>query len=281
MAELDGIVPEVIYAVDRDCRLFSGWHLAPRTLNEYNYLIFLEGTAWFDYQGALHKVGRGDLVCIVPGEEHAAWTTEEDPMHCYAFCFHIYTMNGTRLQEDCLNMPRFSRPGNFEQLQYLFRRLVHHWVSGQHNHRAKCRSIALNILYELDYWQHTNLAPKQTDQVGQVIEYLMSNYHQQITLADMAKIMHLNPVYFSRIFKIATGQTPIQYLTSIRVKKAIDLLLESTETINEISFKVGYKDPSYFSRVFKKVTGICPQQYRQSATLSEENNSPDKPSDGT
>ena len=128
---------------------------------------------------------------------------------------------------------------------------------------AKCRSIALNILYEIDYWQHTRLAPQRADQVEQVIEYLMSNYHHQITLEDMAKVIHVNPVYFSRIFKIATGQTPIQYLTAIRINKAIDLLRESQESITEIAFKLGYKDPSYFSRVFKKSTGVSPLEYRR------------------
>ncbi len=262
MAELDGIIPEVTYAVDRDCRLFSQWHIPKRVLkDECNFLLFLGGTAWFDYQGEVRQVGQGDLVCVLAGEEHAAWTCLEDPMHCYAFNFRIYSLPDRKPGH--LELPRFSQPANFKQLQYLFHRLVQHWVAGRHNYRAKCRSIALNILYEIDYWQHTRLAPHRADQVEQVIEYLMSNYHHQITLEDMAKVIHVNPVYFSRIFKIATGQTPIQYLTAIRINKAIDLLRESQESITEIAFKLGYKDPSYFSRVFKKSTGVSPLEYRR------------------
>ncbi|MNP49678.1 HTH-type transcriptional regulator YesS [compost metagenome] len=74
--------------------------------------------------------------------------------------------------------------------------------------------------------------------------------------------MHLNAYYFSKIFKQQTGETFIDYLTSLRIGRAKELIVQGGYSQKEICFLVGYNDPNYFSRVFKKVTGFTPTEYR-------------------
>ncbi|MHC9000269.1 helix-turn-helix domain-containing protein [Enterococcus bulliens] len=54
-----------------------------------------------------------------------------------------------------------------------------------------------------------------------------------------------------------------QYLNQVRIKKAQELLLNSTQNINEISDTIGYNNTTYFSKMFKKLTGLAPKEFRE------------------
>ena len=76
--------------------------------------------------------------------------------------------------------------------------------------------------------------------------------------------MYLSPVYISKIFKEETGESPINYLIKIRLEKARDILLKSSDsTIKNIANEVGYEDAYHFSKLFKKYYGISPLYYRK------------------
>jgi transcriptional regulator GlxA family with amidase domain len=68
---------------------------------------------------------------------------------------------------------------------------------------------------------------------------------------------------FKRRFTAATGQTPISYTQKIRVERAKRMLEASDESIESISWAVGYEDPASFRRLFKRLTGLAPGAYRQ------------------
>ncbi|TVQ21753.1 MAG: response regulator [Spirochaetaceae bacterium] len=68
--------------------------------------------------------------------------------------------------------------------------------------------------------------------------------------------------YFSSIFKQHTGKTFVEYLTSLRMERAKELLRASDQLTYEIAAEVGYRDPHYFSNSFKRYCGITPREYR-------------------
>ena len=71
------------------------------------------------------------------------------------------------------------------------------------------------------------------------------------------------PYYFSKIFKDELGLNFIEYLTSVRIEKAKELLTESDMSMKEICGACGYTDPNYFSRSFKKNVGVTPTEYKE------------------
>jgi len=102
----------------------------------------------------------------------------------------------------------------------------------------------------------------ETNQIiSKAMDYIQSRYYEDISLDDVADYIYLNPVYFSRLFKDYTGRNFSEYLRTMRVEKAIELLEENKYKVYEISNKVGYKSSKYFSRVFKQHTGFSPQEY--------------------
>lgn len=120
-----------------------------------------------------------------------------------------------------------------------------------------CRSVSY-ILKSIRDIQNTGAYAD----IRKVLRYVDNHYDEDITLEDAASIINVSPQYFSRIFKEQTGNTFVDYLTRTRMKKAKEWLAYSSQTVQEICFKVGYKDPNYFARVFKKNVGVTPRQYK-------------------
>ncbi len=94
-------------------------------------------------------------------------------------------------------------------------------------------------------------------------QYIQAHYQEPISLEQVAHEIHLNPVYFSVVFKKEAGVNFMDYLINCRVEKAKDLLKNTPGTVLEIAESVGYKDAKYFSKLFTKVVGITPGEFRK------------------
>ncbi len=92
------------------------------------------------------------------------------------------------------------------------------------------------------------------------IGYMETQYMEDITVSDIAKAAHLHRTYFSIRFKEKTGMTPHAYLSSLRIRKACELMRKMNYPISETAELVGL-DSVNFSRIFKKETGMTPLQF--------------------
>jgi len=106
-------------------------------------------------------------------------------------------------------------------------------------------------------------SPNKTYVVQQIMKYMESHYREKISLDQIAENMYLSPFYISKLFKSETGDTPINYLISLRMEKAKELLDRNPAlSIQEAAAQVGYEDAYHFSKLFKKYYGLSPRYYR-------------------
>ena len=86
---------------------------------------------------------------------------------------------------------------------------------------------------------------------------------KDMSLNYVANKIGLSPNYLSTIFSTETEVTFTEYVTTIKMEKAIDLLITTNLRANEIAIEIGYQDPHYFSHLFKKYTGLSAREYRR------------------
>ena len=104
---------------------------------------------------------------------------------------------------------------------------------------------------------------RSTDIIKTAKDYIGDNYSKDITLDDVSRVANISPYYFSKLFKEATGENFIEYLTNVRIEKAKELLEKAELSMKEICAMCGYSDPNYFSRTFKKNVGLTPTEYKE------------------
>ncbi len=97
-----------------------------------------------------------------------------------------------------------------------------------------------------------------------VIEYIGKEYARDLTIADIAACVNLNPRYLGELFKEATGKTLVKYLNSVRIEHARVLLMDEAITVKDIASRIGYNDVHAFIRHFKALNdGMTPSEYRE------------------
>lgn len=92
--------------------------------------------------------------------------------------------------------------------------------------------------------------------------YIEANFAKDIDLHSMAREAMMSHFHFLRLFKVAFGQTPYQYLLTYRLTRSADLLLTTEFPIYDIAYRCGFESNVVFSMQFKQVYGIPPSRYR-------------------
>ncbi|MDO3680541.1 helix-turn-helix transcriptional regulator [Paenibacillus ehimensis] len=103
----------------------------------------------------------------------------------------------------------------------------------------------------------------RTERLKKVIVYIQHHYHRPIRLGELADLIPMSEGQFCRFFKSMTGQTPVDYINSYRVRQAAELLRQPHKKISDIALDVGFDHISYFVRVFRKTMRCTPSEYRK------------------
>ena len=88
------------------------------------------------------------------------------------------------------------------------------------------------------------------------LKYIEAHYHEDISQSDVAEAVHLNPSYFSTLFKKSLDKGFSDYLTELRIEHIKERLATTSEKIKNIAAAEGFSDYQYFIKVFKKKYGL-------------------------
>ena len=131
----------------------------------------------------------------------------------------------------------------------------------------------LRILYELSLYDDARVLSSSSfakidnfsdsRRVQKVQKYIADHYQEDIRLADMADMVGMPSVSFSRFFHLRTGKTLSDYIIDIRLGFATRLLVDSSQTIAEICYDCGFNNLSNFNRMFRKKKECSPKEFRE------------------
>src|SRR5690606_35487974 len=99
--------------------------------------------------------------------------------------------------------------------------------------------------------------------IGRCQEWIASNYRARAPVGAMVELSGLPERSFKRRFQQATGLSPLQYVHTLRIEEAKQMLESGDAPVERIAVEVGYEDAGFFSRLFQRNVGLTPAQYRR------------------
>ncbi len=104
---------------------------------------------------------------------------------------------------------------------------------------------------------------KRTERFKSLIVHIQTHYRDALTVSDAARMVHLTPYHFCKVFKAATGRTFVDFVNRCRMDEAERLLRDDDLTVTEAAERVGCGNLNYFTRLFKQIKGMTPSEVRK------------------
>ncbi|UQZ32812.1 AraC family transcriptional regulator [Paenibacillus sp. PK3_47] len=248
----EGLVPDVFLFVDR--RSFPDWEIARSTIDFHDLTFIVEGRSDYYINGEKFTVEAGDMLYAPSGSIREANTSRESPMHSYAFNF-VWEGGDNHVR---LPFGTVTRNWRTKELLKDIREFSHVWMGKQPLYRMKARAIFQMIIYRLLSIAHHQEQPLMDPRIHKAMAYIMDHYSENLSIAELAGLVGLNPVYLGKLFKQNTGSTCKEFLNRVRVNNAEMILSAGGFNVTEVAQHCGYHDVAYFSNVFKNIKGYPP-----------------------
>lgn len=118
----------------------------------------------------------------------------------------------------------------------------------------------------------THIGEIGSKRVARARSFISKHLNENISLDRLAENLRMSKHHFCHLFKAETGQTPVNYIRFLRMRKAQMELTHTDRLVKEIAFSLGYEDCNYFIRTFKKETGMTPSTYRRHILMQNDSN---------
>ncbi len=243
-----------------------------RTVRDFE--IDLEVGSGRDYgnNGTQYKVRRGDILVRRPKDVCRSVGIQKTYILTLDFAKHVSSLDYNR------NLPGQTHPHYSHSLLDRFPSVIHtenvdDYISIYKrliNLTDNNSSAAKELVHELIYRLNAEICKKNYEDMKpdesmseRIMAYMRKNLHENITLQELADLVHLEKSYLTRQFKKSMGKTPIKALIEMRMEKACDLITNTQIKINDIAQMCGYNTTSFFIAEYRKKYGFTPEAHRR------------------
>lgn len=243
-------------------KMGGGYYTRRRNYDSYLLLLTYSGKGELIYQGERYTLHPGSLLVIDCREEHEYRTLGNSWEHAD---LHIHGGNVGFLYQEYFSKRSPVFPlSNWKEYQNRLERLLkeNQALTLYRNFRVSSEIQKL-LLFVLNDQNSGNLIGEVPPSIAALTEYLAQNYSHEISLEDMAARCGLSKYHFLRSFKQYTGFTPYDYLNTLRIAQAKNLLADTDLPAYKIVQMVGFPGEASFIRLFKLKTGATPGAYRE------------------
>lgn len=258
--------------------------------NQYEFFYIIEGERQFFFNNKSYNAFAGDLTIIDTNLVHTTCSVSSEDKGYNRVILYIDYDKMCELDKKYpgLNFVNFFH-NNYgiyhldEEQRVLFlnlyRDLRHELSKKEYGYQSRIEITMLYWLYKLLSIKKDKLCVEpelnttKDNAASNICAYLEHNYMKNLSLDKISEELYLSKYYLCRIFKEYTGFTITEYINTHRIKKATQLLENTSESISDISAMLGFDSVSYFERVFKKFMNVTPLKYKkthQSVTLEQE-----------
>ncbi len=254
--DFDNMIPELHYYIHRTCT--SSWKIDPDCIPFIDITYVIAGKARYFIDGTEYVVKKGDLICIPKGTHRAAVSVPEDLMECYSTNLFLRDQKGDDVS---LPLDLVSHIGSVPQLISCFHEIHEEWLKREFGYKLKVKASMCLILYHiLDLLFNENRISNKDIRIINSIRYMSTHFAEEVSIDTMAALFHIHPVYYGNLFKKNIGITFKQYLISLRLNHAENMLRSGEGNVGDAALQSGFSDIYYFSKLFKEKKGIPPSK---------------------
>lgn len=249
----------------------SHWH------EDIEFIYILSGEMQYDINGTVVTLHEQEGIMVNSRNFHYGYSEKQQECEFLCIIIHpsLFTSN-TYLTDhfvepfvECNALPYIvlsKQPWHRDICKILLS--LYELDQGSDIFYLQCQILASNLFYML--YQGTKdiirLETHTTDhtlvQLRKMVKYIQQHYSETLTLANIAAIGGMGKTSCTTAFKTYMHTTPIDYLLAYRMSKSVALLTQTTRSITEIAYEVGFHDSSYYTKYFKKYYGITPRKMR-------------------
>ncbi len=221
------------------------------------FVFVTDGSCTYTFDdGCIVCVRKGDLLYLA---HHAVYKMDiHTPIYRSIYC--DFEFSGEILRKSDVYYPE-----NISNTENLFLKLLSYHTNAANGSFQRSMSVLYDIYGIISSSVSAQyIAPTALMKIKKTKLYIDSNYSDsQLSISSLSKKNGMSEVYFRKLFKSQYGISPIQYIKSVRIKRAKELLNYPFVSLEECAGQSGFLSLQYFCREFKKATGITPSQYRK------------------
>jgi AraC-like DNA-binding protein len=236
---------------------------------EYELHYFINGEGRFENGAARYVISPGSLHFSPPSEQHAVRPGDiRRPVSYYAVLFTVDRGNPlTPVLNDQSYMSSFPREVG-SRYRVLFEDLKNRYTHTSIARRHAAVHMLQSLLWDLAAEAETpGVAPADMSNynvhISRAIRVFEHNIRSRVTVAEVSQRIGITQAHLTRLFTEHFGVSPLQYYRRLRMDVAASLLLNTTRSVKEISWDLGYSNPFHFSRSFRRYADMSPRAYRE------------------
>jgi AraC-like DNA-binding protein len=238
------------YSIDRE------------TFPDFCVEFVARGRGWLRLAGRQFELDSGVIFTYGPGVPQKITADPKDPPEKYFVDFK--GQDAGRLVRHCHLPPGTClRTGSHHEITRVFDSLVSDGIRGGPYANGLCSALLEYLLIKVLASPH--IEKDQSTAYATYVrckEWIEENYLRVQNLQDIGRATDIDAAYLCRLFQRYDHQSPHEYVTRLRMNRAVELLNDPEVLIKEVAAHVGFADPFHFSRAFKKTFGVSPKSFR-------------------
>ncbi|MEH7418311.1 helix-turn-helix domain-containing protein [Neobacillus drentensis] len=237
-------------------------------------IYMIKGQLQVKITNNIYHLNTSDFILVNSNEFHS-FQSQKDNLFV-VFHFNYSELSSLLIQRNLLfTCNSIAHPSPYDQkLRFVIEELLTIYMKQNNNVFVEFLEKALkfisilkvNCLKKREIEIGNSTVISQNERLTDIIEYIHSNYRDQITLEEVARLHYISVPYLSKIFKKQTGKTVSQYLNEIRLAYAVNELENSNKPITRIALDNGFPYLAAFNRVFYEYYQLKPVEYRKKMT---------------
>jgi AraC family L-rhamnose operon transcriptional activator RhaR len=253
-------------------------YLHIHTFFEVCYAFCGRGT--FRMPDTLYEVQAGEVFVARPGEPHEIISSEDDPLGIYYWSYTLVPCRDRQPDEREIDvlLDAFALSNRWVsrqtgEMEATLKLLTEEIARKQPAYRRAIEGLVAKLFLDtaravVDTSCTLDPVEPRARSSGEaaaqsIVRYLRDNYARPLSRRDVAAQIHLSERHTSRLFTRAMGVSVMDYLTSLRLETAAQMLLDPHLSIKEVAQATGYPDVRYFTTVFRRCMGLTPGAYRR------------------